>query len=181
MVVLFMVMFMSSSVFAIDSEVTRKTLTGLKGIYVTVENLQPNIEKYASRFSLTRDQIHRDVEQKLKSADIKIFTRDEWLRTTGRPMLYVNVNTHEYEKYWYSYTIKLELQQIVMPEANPKIKAFATTWSIDMTGSANIGTLGTIRSNVVLLVDRFIDAYSSVNLKKTMSTHRSRRVVNFPP
>jgi len=140
-------------------------MAGLKSMFITVENLQPNIEKYASRFNLTKEQIQKDVEQKLNNAGIRILTRDEWLKTVGRPMLYVNVNTHEYAKYWYSYTIGIDLQQIVMLETNPKIKTFATTWSIDMTGIANIGTLDNIRSNIALLIDRFINAYCSVNKK----------------
>jgi hypothetical protein len=161
-----MVAMYSSSALAIDSEVTRKTLAGLKGVYVAVENLQPNIEKYAFRFNLTKEQLQIDVEQKLKKAGIVVLNAEQWLKTPGRPMLYVNVNTHEYEKYWYSYTIKLDLQQIVMLETNPRVKTLATTWEIDMTGIANIGTLDRIRANVSLLVDRFIDAHSSVNLKK---------------
>ncbi|HBE44329.1 MAG TPA: hypothetical protein DDW17_02455 [Deltaproteobacteria bacterium] len=155
-----------SSAFAIGSDVTRKTLTGLKGVYVVVENLQPNIEKYASKFNLTKEQIQADVEGKLKGAGIEILSRDRWLKTTGRPMLYVNINTHEYEKYWYSYTISIDLQQIVMLETNPEVKTFATTWSIEMTGIANIGTLGHICSNVATLIDRFIEAHKSVNPKK---------------
>jgi hypothetical protein len=41
---------MVSSLYAIDSELTRQTLLGLKGVSVAVENPQPNIQKYAQRF-----------------------------------------------------------------------------------------------------------------------------------
>jgi hypothetical protein len=81
-------------------------------------------------------------------------------------MLYVNINTHEHEKYWYSYTISIDLQQIVLLETNPRVKTFATTWSIEMTGIANIGTLNRIRSNMAVLIERFIEAHKSVNPKK---------------
>lgn len=165
----------SSPVFAIDSDITRKTLTGLKGVYVVVENLQPNIERYAQRFNLTKEQIQADVEGRLKGAGIEILSRDMWLKTTGRPMLYVSINTHEYEKYWYSYTIGICLQQIVMLETNPEVKTSATTWSIEMTGIANIGTLGRIRSNVSILVGRFIEAYNSVNPKQRGNSTNSLR------
>ena len=152
----------SSSAIAIDSEITRKTLVDIRGIHVVVENIQPNIEKYASRFKITKEQIQQDVEQKLKNAGIVVLSYNDWLKTAGRPMLYVNVNTHEHEKYWYSYTISLAVQQGVMLEANPKIKTMATTWSIEMTGIANIGTLDSIKTNTAYLVDRFINAYRSV-------------------
>ena len=153
----------SSSAIAIDSEITRKTLVDIRGIYVVVENIQPNIEKYASRFKITKEQIQQDVEQRLKNAGIVVLSYNDWLKTSGRPMLYVNVNTHEYEKYWYSYTISLDVQQGVMLETNPKIKTIATTWSIEMTGIANIGTLDSIKTNTAYLVDRFINAYRSVH------------------
>lgn len=151
-----------SKAFSIDSEVTRKTLADIKGIYVVVENIQPNIDRYASRFKITSQHIQQDVEQMLKNAGIKVLSYNEWLKTTGRPMLYVNINTHEYEKYWYSYTISISVQQVVMLETNPKIKTIATTWSIEMTGVANIGTLGSIKTNTASLVERFISAYRSV-------------------
>jgi hypothetical protein len=92
------------------------------------------------------------------------------LQTSGRPVLYVIVNTHEYEKYWYAYTIIVDLMQIVTLEANPDIKTLASTWSINMAGIANIGTLNTIKDNVYTLVDRFIDAYLSVNRKEPKLT-----------
>jgi len=161
--IVFLSILSSSLAFAIDSEITRKTLVDIRGIYVVVENIQPNIEKYASRFKITKEQIQQDVEQRLKNAGIVVLSYNDWLKTAGRPMLYVNVNTHEYEKYWYSYTISLAVQQGVMLETNPKIKTIATTWSIEMTGIANIGTLDSIKTNTAYLVDRFINAYRSVH------------------
>ncbi|MCX5811782.1 MAG: hypothetical protein NT178_04465 [Proteobacteria bacterium] len=154
------------SAYAIDTEITRKTMNGLQGVCVTVENIQPNIQKYAQKAGVTREQMQKDIETKLKSAGIKALNREEWLTAPGKPMLYVNVNTHEYEKYWYAYDIKVELQQVVSLEMNPSIKTMADTWSTNMTGIANIGTLNLIRNNVGVLSERFINAYKSVNGKK---------------
>ena len=166
LVTLFLLTIISSSLFAIDSELTRQTMTGLQGVDVMVEDLQPNMQKYARKFGLTQEQLKRDVEQKLQKSGITILTQENWLKTLGRPVLYVNINTHEYEKYWYAYDIKVELKQIVYMEANPKVKTLASTWSISMTGIANIGTLNTIRDSLGSLVNRFIDAYLSANTKK---------------
>jgi hypothetical protein len=159
----------TSNLYAIDSELTRQTLLGLKGISVAVENPQPNIQKYAQRFGLTKDQLQKDIEQRLSKAGIVILNQEKWLQTSGRPVLYVIVNTHEYEKYWYSYTIIVDLMQITTLEANSDIKTLASTWSINMAGIANIGTLNTIKDNVNMLVDRFINAYLSVNRKELKS------------
>ena len=141
-----------------DSELTRQTIKGLEGVNVIVEDIQPNIQKYAQKAGITKEQIQKDVETKLRLNRIKILTKNEWLKTPGKPSLYVNINTHETEKYLYAYDVRLELKQIVSLEANPSIKAFASTWSINLTGMANIGTLAVIKNALDGLLGRFIDA-----------------------
>lgn len=147
--------------FGVDAELTRQTIKGLEGVNVIVEDIQPNVQKYAQRAGIAKEQIQKDVETKLKSNGIKVLTKDEWLKTPGRPVLYVNINTHETEKYWYAYNVWLELKQVVSLEANPSIKTLASTWSINITGVANIGTLGVIKNAVDGLVSRFISALKS--------------------
>jgi len=154
---------LSKSVVASDSDSSRQTLSGIKGVYVLVEDLQPNIKKSASRSNFSTEQLQKDVELRLKKAVITVLNRDEWLKTPGQPVLYINVNTHEREKYWWAYDIKLELQQIASLEANPKVKALVNTWSVNMTGIVNIGTLNTLTDQVKTLTDIFIKAYRSVN------------------
>lgn len=154
------------SLYAIDSDLTRQTLLDLKGVSVAVEDPQPNIQKYVQRFGLTRDQLQKDIEQRLTKAGIAALNQEKWAAMPGRPVLYININTHEYQKYWYAYTIIVDLRQIVTLEANPDIKTLASTWSINMAGIANIGTLNTIKDNMNTLVDRFIDACQSVNRKE---------------
>lgn len=149
-----------------DSQVSRGTLAGLTRIYVLVENIQPNIQKYSSNAGLSTIQIQKEIENNLNSAGIRTMSRSEWLKAPGRPVLYVNINTHETEKYWYAYDIKLELRQIVQLEVNPKIKTLADTWSINITGMANIGNLNLISKDTYVLLDRFIQAYRLVNKRK---------------
>jgi hypothetical protein len=167
LIIIFFAMIDCLPVFAIDTELTRQTINGLKGVNITVENIQPNIQKYAQKTGLTKENIQKDIDIKLKSAGIKIFNREEWLNAPGRPMLYVNVNTHEYDKYWYAFDIQMELRQIVTLETNPSVKTMADTWSTNMTGIANIGTLNSIRNSVGVLVEKFIDAYKLANQKSS--------------
>ena len=156
-------------VLAVDSKETRLTMAGLQGVYVAVEELQSNVmryEKHLHKAGLMKEQIQQDIEQRLREAGIRVLTSDELLKTPGRPILYMNVNTHENEKYWLAYDIRIELQQVVSIDANPKIKTLASTWTMNVTGIANIGTLNIIRDNVIYLADRFAEAYQSVNGKK---------------
>jgi len=146
-----------------DSEISRATLSGLKNIYVIVENTQPNIRKYAQKAGLSTMQMKKDIENYLNASGIRTISRDEWLKAPGRPALYVNINTHEVEKYMYAYDIKYELRQVVSLEVNPKVKTLADTWSINITGVANIGNLNVIKKDAAVLLERFIQAYNSVN------------------
>ena len=86
---------------AIDTDVTRKTLSGLQGVYVGVEELQPNLMKYsAEQKSIpSKEALKRDIEGRLSKAGIRVLTWDQAVKTPGMPFLYVNVNTHETEKY----------------------------------------------------------------------------------
>jgi hypothetical protein len=162
-VVLLFVAATVSAAFAMDSELTRKTLKGFPGVYVIVEEMQSNIEKHTKKFGLTKLQLQADTERRLVENGVRVLSKDEWLKTPGKPVLYVGVNTHETERYWYAYDIKVEIQQIVYMEANPKIQALATTWCINMTGLTNIGKLDIIRSDTGVLVGKFVEAFKGTN------------------
>ena len=150
-------------VWAEDSEVSRGTLAGLQGVSVFVENTQANVQKYAQKAGIDREVIQKETERRLRAAGIKVVAGEEWRRTPGNPFLYVSINTHETEKYWYAYDIKVEVRQVVNLEANPKVRTMATTWSMNMTGMANIGNLHIIKNDAMVLVERFVAAYKSVN------------------
>jgi hypothetical protein len=155
-----------SPVWAEDSEVNRATLAGLRGVGIFVENNQQNIQKYAQKAGIDREAMQRETERRLGAAGIRVVVGDEWRRTPGNPFLYLSINTHETEKYWYAYDIKVEVRQVVNLEANTKVRTMATTWSMNMTGSANIGNLHIIRNDAMVLVERFIVAYRAVNKGK---------------
>jgi len=165
---LFSLLFFVAPASAEDSDVARQTLKDLPGVYVIVEDLQPNIakyERYAREFDLNKARIQKDIELKLNAGGVRSLLREDWEKTPGRPVLYVNINTHESEKYWFAYDIKVELRQIVLLEANPAMKTLANTWSINITGMANIGNLNLIRQDAGVLVERFVQAYWAVNKK----------------
>ncbi|OPY92591.1 MAG: hypothetical protein A4E73_00973 [Syntrophaceae bacterium PtaU1.Bin231] len=149
-----------------DSEASRRTLANLPGVGILVEPIQPNIQRYAQKAGLTTVQLQQDIRNRLQAAGIRTFPGDEWLKVQGRPVLYVNINTHETEKYWYAYDIRLELRQIVSLEVNPQIKTLADTWSINITGVANIGNMNIIRNDALVLVERYVQAHLSALHRK---------------
>jgi hypothetical protein len=161
-----LVLLPAMQLFAEDTPLTQETLKGLPGFHVIVEDLQSNLlkyEKYSKQFDFNKDSIQRDLENKLKEAGISVLSRDAWLQTPGRPVLYVNVNTHESEKYWFSYNIKMEVRQLVFLEANPAVKTLSGTWSLTITGMTNIGNLRQINNDLKTLTVRFVDAFKAQN------------------
>ncbi len=144
-----------------DSDASRATLAGLQGVAVVVEDLQPSVMKYAAKSGLSKAQVQQDAEKMLRDAGIRIVAGEDWKKTPGKPLLYININTHETEKYWYAYDIKVELRQLATLDANPQLKTLATTWSINITGQANIGTLNVIRKDAGVMVGRFVHAWKA--------------------
>lgn len=163
-ITIFVVFGLYSFTYAIDSDLTRRTLKGIKGVHVIVEDLQPHLKEYGQKCFLNRIQIEKDVENRLRSSGIEVLTRDRWLKTEGRPLLYINVNSHN-DIFRVAYDVKIELRQIVSMEANPEIKTLASTWSINMTGIAGVEKLDIIRDALANLTDSFIKAYWGVNSK----------------
>jgi len=160
----FMVFGLYSFAYAIDSDLTRRTLKGIQGVHVIVEDLQPHLKEYGQKYFLNRIQIERDVKSRLTSSGIEVLMRDRWLKTLGRPLLYININSHN-DIFRVAYDVKVELRQIVSMEANPEIKTLASTWSINMTGIAGIDKLDIIRDALDSLIDSFIKAYWGANNK----------------
>ena len=152
-------LYLSSFVMAYDSKVSRQSFRGLKGVYVFVENLEPQIEKDG----LTQNSIKRDVEMMLRKAKIKTLSKGEWFDMTGSPYLYVNPNVLKLtETKEYIYSISIALKQNVYPVREPIEILGAATWSVG--GIIGITpNLDKIRASVKELANKFIQTYLSVN------------------
>ena len=158
------VMFGVSSAFGMDADITRRTLARLPGFYITIEELQQNIRQYAIASGVTREQLLKDVELRLQQAGIGIFSQEQWLKAPGRPVIYMNINTHV-ENANVAYNICVEARQIVFTDSSPVVKTLAGTWGINMTGITKTDKLNVIRQNLLTLVDKFIEAYWTANKK----------------
>jgi hypothetical protein len=149
---------------AVDSELTRKTLAGLKGFLVVVEDVHRELGQYDQalrKAGLTKAQVQGSVEQRLRAAGLRVVSNQEWLNTPGRPILYVNVNLHETDRYAFAYNTGISVEQLVRLDLNPAVKTVASTWSLSMTGNANIGNLDIVAQSVRILLDRFLQAHGA--------------------
>ena len=151
----------SPVVFAGSAVQNRLALRQIKALYISIDSLDPEIEKDGLR---VRD-VRSDAEQILRKARIKILSKEEWYEESGNPYLYVTMDiiklpsTDEYV-----YAIRTAFKENVYPERQSITITGATTWTtggiIGITGS-----LDKIRNAIRIQIDEFIEAYTAVNLR----------------
>ncbi|MFQ5875317.1 MAG: hypothetical protein ACE5JL_16175 [Dehalococcoidia bacterium] len=141
-----------------------RTLSGLFGVEVVVENIKPEAE----RDGLTRAALQTDVELRLRQAGIRVLTKTQGLRTPGRPWLYLNVSTLKRSDGSYAYHASLGLKEYVRLERAPSRVELAETWqTLGIIGTVGIQRLHTVvREAVRDMVDAFINAYLAANPKR---------------
>jgi hypothetical protein len=145
-----------------DSEFSRKSLRGLSGVHVLVENLTDD----AKRVGLDTDTIQTDVELKLRLAGITVLTSEESLRAPGMPDLYVNVDVMAFNGF-YVYSVTVEVDQNVMLRRNYDSVIGAATWSVTGVGGATSQSAKSGgREFLSELIDHFLNAYLDANPKK---------------
>ena len=152
--------FCSVAVAQTDSKSARLSLKGFPGIFVLVDKLQPDAELDG----LSSSQIQTDVELRLKTAGVKVLTMEEMLKVPGMPTLFVDVNTLKRQTS-YLYSIEVSLQQNVRLDRDPTDLFIAPTWKIGAVGSVGATNIIQIGNGIRDEVDRFINAYLSVNQK----------------
>ena len=82
------------------------TLCGLKGVLVFIEDIDPDVEKHG----LTKTVLQKEIEARLRQANIPVLTREEADNTPGKPYLYLNLTTHNTGIDLYSYSIMDRVQ-----------------------------------------------------------------------
>ena len=141
----------------------RESLAGLAGVYVSVEPMDPDVE----REGLARSTLQTDVELKLRQAGIRVLTEAEVFVAPGFPHLYLRVGTVRGSEWpLYAFEILLELRQRVMLARKPTIALDAPTWRTSSVGSVGNKNLNRVREPVRDQVDAFINAYLAANPKQ---------------
>jgi len=156
--------FVASPLYALNSEMNRATLQGLRGVRVLVEDLAPEVE----RDGLVKDQLQKSVEERLRTAGIRVLTQEEAVKAPGEPYLYVNVNISfaKGEEGICSYSIDVALIQNVTLVRIPKQASYAVTWSTGGVGLIGNKSLSELKGTIEEIVDIFIKSFLSVNPKK---------------
>ncbi|OGP64275.1 MAG: hypothetical protein A2169_06445 [Deltaproteobacteria bacterium RBG_13_47_9] len=149
--------------FAFHGRTNQATLRGLLGVGALVENLPSEVEQEG----LNRNALQGEIELKLRSAGIKVLTKEECLKTPGEPYLYININVNiaKTESDIYPYTIDVMLIQKVALLRNPAQTSYAVTWSVGGIGSIDRQIMSQLRDSILEMLDVFIKAYLTENPK----------------
>jgi hypothetical protein len=145
---------------ASDDKTDRATLKGVTAVCTVVEapdrlrkeDLQAAIEKKLTQAAITID----------KSATTCLFLNVRALQALGRQV----IGRKDKPIPLYAVDLRLELLQTVLLSRDKTTKAYAPTWSADNMATVSADELGkTVAEMTDGLVDRFVAAYKSANLR----------------
>ncbi len=146
---------------ALDADINRRTLNGIKSLLVVVEEVTPD----AKEIGLTPEILEKDVKAKLKEAGIRVVSQEEWLKLPGSPYLYLQTSVVKVDRAGnYAFTVAASVLQDVYLKRDPAIDlAEATTWSVGSHGHTDRRNRGFVRQAVADMVDLFVAAYREAN------------------
>jgi hypothetical protein len=141
-----------------DDDFSVQTLRGLKGVYVLIENLPPEL----SNAGLSREQILQETEQRLRGSGIGIMTLKESFQERGRPYMEIDVKGWKNSSGTCVYFLEVSLnQEVRLMRTSGTLHS--QTWRVRETGALENDDLPSLVGRIGGLVDRFAEAYDSAN------------------
>jgi hypothetical protein len=143
----------------VDSRESRATLATVRGIYVAAEDM----DSAAAAHGLTAAGLKADIEDRLRSAGIRVSSRDDFTSSLEVVQLYVAVNEFALTSHpgLFTYNCSTEVRQAVKLVRDPSVVLTTVTWRVEPT----VGTVGSdnlyvsVRDKVRAQVDAFMQAY----------------------
>ncbi len=142
----------STSAHAAGDVFERASLQGIGVVQVVIEDLAPDIIKDG----LDRDRIKAAVERQLQQAQVAVEAQAE-------NALYIHLGTVKNEAGLYSYSLSLQLLQLVLLFRDPSTMTWGSTWSLAQVGSIAPAKVSEIESLIAQGVNAFIEDYQAAN------------------
>lgn len=137
-------------------------LRGLRSVHVNVAfftNSDGN--------EITTDRIRTDAELRLRSAGIRVLTKEQWLQTSDMPELRIFVSAVKRAEVnnIFAYSILVLFSELVKPVRAPESQpVLAATWGRPKAaGLVGKSSLNEIRKQISDQVDEFINAFLAAN------------------
>jgi hypothetical protein len=153
-----------------DPDLNLPSLKGINSLSFVVVSLAKEID----RAGLNADTIKTDAELKLRLAGIRVTTPSDSSPDAPRLVLFVEA-TRNTSPELYGVYIKVGLSQDVLLQRDPSLRCTgrfsgtsftAATWSTAVVGVLGRDHVNEIRDIFKELVDKFVNAYLTVNPKK---------------
>jgi len=109
-----------------------------------------------------------DVELRLRKANVRVLSEEEWIQDPRGPYIYISVAAADAGapcQGLYAVNIAVQVMQSVLTSTSPAKQVTASTWHDGYSGTMGKHKLGTLRSSIADLVDEVINDYLAVNPK----------------
>jgi hypothetical protein len=126
-----------------------------------------DIKPDAEQDGLSKTSIYADVEHQLRVAGIRILTKEEWSKSPGRPTLSIDVVTQKARGIpLYIFGVEVSLREQVTALRSGQ-SLTVSTWESDVIGNVSEANVAeSVRNNVRVEVDKFINAFQAANPKR---------------
>ena len=128
-------------------------MIGIKGFRVSVDALNPELEKDGLR----REEVLQELTAKIEKAGIKILRDEEWRKTPEKPLLNATIHAVKIEKQNYQYTVTIEVTKSEAEGSAPGLEKSKTIWSTYEMGEGNVSD---IRKGINEITGVFLKARS---------------------
>jgi hypothetical protein len=162
----FITLFLFSAPIAHADEVEefqRKSLRGLKNISVGPVHVPAELEQNGL---LTSDEVHTDVELKLRLAGIQVVDlKDFNSSSSSASILNISVNVFSSSDGIWPISVNVGVMQPVLLERDRSILSYGETWGKFRLGRLEKSKIRNVRETIKDMVDQFINSYLAANPK----------------
>ncbi|MGR8949809.1 MAG: hypothetical protein ACU84Q_17335 [Gammaproteobacteria bacterium] len=143
-----------------NSGLSALTLRGLTSVYVEVDGIHKDFEKYG----LVSEQLKSEIEAELNNSGLQISNRHSLMNDPSVARLRIKINANENQYRFYHYGVKLELAQKIPTNEHGGYIA-ETTWTNGQTGVIMPMDLRRLGVYAKELVSVFLKDYHTQNPK----------------
>jgi hypothetical protein len=138
----------------------RDTLRGLTGVEVLVEGLQPEL----LQGGLTMAAIRADVERRLREGGISVYASQSANPSLAKAYLYVHLNALPLaQDAGYAIAVQVHLRQTLRSPVTGSNIVNAMTWDAQNVLGVPASALQTVRAEVLMFVDQFVEDWAAVH------------------